>query len=300
MPPMFGAIVIDKPSGWTSHDVVARMRRLAATRRIGHLGTLDPAATGVLPLLLGHATRLARFYGAEEKLYEGVVRFGFGTTTCDAEGEPTSEQIAYTVEPEAIEDMIAQRFLGEIEQMPPAFSAKKIGGTPAYKLARQNRPVELQPVKVTIHEFQILEAWGERLRVRVRCGAGAYVRSLARDMGEAAGVGAHLESLRRHASGPFTLEQAVSLEDAAALAAGGRLHEKLIPAAELLPEIPAEIVDEALVRAIREGRDFNASPFLNTGNSALLKAVTRQGELVAIGERKVHRLYHPAIVFPAE
>lgn len=300
MPSMFGAIVIDKPSGWTSHDAVARMRRLANTRRIGHLGTLDPAATGVLPLLLGPATRLARLYGGEEKLYEGVIRFGFSTTTCDAEGEPTSEPIAYTADPETIEDIIAQRFLGEIQQMPPAFSAKKIGGTPAYKLARQNRPVELSPAKVTVHEFRILEAWGERLRVRVRCGPGTYVRSLARDLGEAAGAGAHLESLRRHASGPFTLEHAITLEDAAALSAEERLHEKLIPAAELLPEIPTEIVDEALVRGIREGRDFNASPFSSIGGSALLKAVTRHGELVAIAERKIHRLYHPVIVFPAE
>ncbi|MCZ2153964.1 MAG: tRNA pseudouridine(55) synthase TruB [Bryobacterales bacterium] len=300
MPSLFGAIVVDKPSGWTSHDVVARMRRLAATRRIGHLGTLDPMATGVLPLLLGPATRLARFYGGEEKIYEGVIRFGFSTNTCDAEGEATSDAVPFTVDPTIIGDMIVQRFLGEIEQVPPTFSAKKIEGAPAYKLARQNRPVELKPVRVTVHEFRILEAWGERLRARVRCGSGTYVRSLARDLGEAAGVGAHLESLRRHASGPFTLDQAVSLEDAAALAADGRLHEKLIPAADLLPQIPAEVVDDTLARNIREGRDFNASPFLPLGNSPLLKAISRNGELIAIAERKIHRLYHPIIVFTCE
>lgn len=297
---MFGAIVIDKPSGWTSHDVVARMRRLAATRRIGHLGTLDPMATGVLPLLLGPATRLARFFGEGGKIYEGVIRFGFSTSTYDAEGEATSEGMPYTVDRDAIEDVIAQRFLGEFQQMPPAVSAKKIAGTPAYKLARQNKPVELQPVTVTVNEFRILEAEGDRLTVRVRCGPGTYVRSLAHDLGQALGVGAHLESLRRHASGSFTLEQAISLEDAAALSAEGRLHEKLTPAAELLPEIPVEIVDETIVRNIREGRDFNASPFLETGNSEMLKAVSRNGDLIAIAERKIHRLYHPVIVFPTE
>lgn len=291
---MFGAIVIDKPSGWTSHDVVARMRRLAATRRIGHLGTLDPMATGVLPLLLGPATRLARFFGGEEKVYEGVIRFGFSTSTYDAEGDPTSEAKPCVVDRDAIQDLIAQRFLGEIEQIPPAVSAKKIGGTPAYKLARQNKPVELKPVTVTVHEFRILDA------EPVRCGPGTYVRSLAHDLGAAVGVGAHLASLRRHASGSFTLGQAISLEDAAELSADGRLQERLIPAAELLPEIPREIVDDALIRNIREGRDFNASPFLETGNSTLLKAVSRRGELIAIGERKLHRLYHPVIVFPAE
>lgn len=297
---MFGAIVIDKPAGWTSHDVVARMRRLAATRRIGHLGTLDPLATGVLPLLIGPATRLARFFGEEEKIYEGVIRFGFSTSTYDAEGEATSEEKPYTVDVGALEDLIAQRFLGEIEQVPPAVSAKKIGGTPAYKLARQNKPVDLKPVTVIIHEFRILDAEGDRLRVRVRCGPGTYVRSLAHDLGAAVGAGAHLASLRRHTSGSFTLEQAISLEDAAVLSAEGRLRERLVPAAQLLPEIPTEIVDLTTIRNIREGRDFNASPFLETGNSTRLKAVSREGELIAIGERKLHRLYHPAIVFPAE
>ncbi|MCL4784870.1 MAG: tRNA pseudouridine(55) synthase TruB [Bryobacterales bacterium] len=296
---MFGALVIDKPSGWTSHDVVARMRRLAATRRIGHLGTLDPMATGVLPLLVGPATRLARYFASEEKIYEGVIRFGFSTSTYDAEGEATSEPAPYAIDRDTIEDLIVQRFLGEIQQIPPAVSAKKIGGTPAYKLARQNKPVELQPVTVTVHEFRILNAEGDRLTVRVQCGPGTYVRSLAHDLGAAVGVGAHLESLRRHASGAFTLDRAITLEDAAQLSAEGRLQEKLIPAAALLPEIPSEIVDEAAIRNIREGRDFNASPFLNTGNSTRLKAVSRSGELIAIGEQKLHRIYHPVIVFPA-
>jgi tRNA pseudouridine55 synthase len=297
---MFGALVVDKPAGWTSHDVVARMRRIAGTRRIGHLGTLDPMATGVLPLLLGPATRLARFFEDAEKVYEGVIRFGFSTNTYDAEGEPTSEAVPFTVDRDAMQDLIAQRFLGEFAQMPPAVSAKKIGGTPAYKLARQGKPVDLKPVNVTVHEFAILEAEGERLRVRVRCGAGTYVRSLAHDLGACVGVGAHLESLRRTASGSFCVEQAVTLEDAAALAAEGRLVERMIPAARLLPAIPAEVVDESTVRHIREGRDFHTSPFVESSSSPFLKAVSRQGELVAMAERKIHRMYHPVIVFANE
>jgi tRNA pseudouridine55 synthase len=297
---MFGALIIDKPAGWTSHDVVARMRRIAGTRRIGHLGTLDPMATGVLPLLLGPATRLARFFEDAEKVYEGVIRFGFSTNTYDAEGEPTSEAMPYTVDRDAMQDLIAQRFLGEFAQMPPAVSAKKIGGTPAYKLARQNKPVDLKPVTVTVHEFAILEAEGERLRVRVRCGAGTYVRSLAHDLGACVGVGAHLESLRRTASGSFNVEQAVTLEEAAALSAEGKLEERLIPAARLLPAIPAEVVDESTVRQIREGRDFHTSPFVEGGSSVFLKAVSRQGQLVAMAERKIHRMYHPVIVFANE
>lgn len=294
---MFGALVIDKPAGWTSHDVVAKMRRLAGTKRIGHLGTLDPMATGVLPLLLGPATRLARFFDSEEKIYEGVIRFGFSTTTYDAEGEASSELMPYQVDRSTIEDIIAQRFLGKISQMPPAVSAKKIGGTPAYKLARQNKPVELKPVEVTVNEFRILDAEGDRLSVRVRVSPGTYVRSLAHDLGAAVGVGAHLASLRRHSSGTFSLHQAITMEEAAELSAAGGLEERVIPAAKLLPGLPLEVVDEGTVAKIREGRDFNTSPFLETSATPWLKAVSRKGYLVAIAERKLHSIYHPAIVF---
>ncbi|MCW5966426.1 MAG: tRNA pseudouridine(55) synthase TruB [Bryobacterales bacterium] len=193
---MFGALVIDKAAEWTSHDVVAKMRGIARTKRIGHLGTLDPMATGVLPLLLGNATRLARFYTAERKVYEGVIRFGFSTNTYDAEGEPTSDPQAFTVDEAALTDVIAQRFLGEIEQIPPAVSAKKIGGVPAYKLARQNKDVVLTAVSVRVEEFRVLSSEGDSAAVRVVCSAGTYVRSLAHDLGQVLGVGAHLSQLR--------------------------------------------------------------------------------------------------------
>lgn len=295
---MFGALVIDKAAGWTSHDVVAKMRGIARTKRIGHLGTLDPMATGVLPLLLGNATRLARFYTGERKVYEGVIRFGFSTNTYDAEGEAASEAIAYEADSATLTDVIAQRFLGEIEQVPPPVSAKKIGGVPAYKLARKNKEVKLEPVRVRVEEFRVLGCEGDRASVRVVCSAGTYVRSLAHDLGAALGVGAHLAALRRHASGCFTLEQAISIEEAQRLATEGELETRVIAAASLLPELSTEIVDDLTARQIRDGRAFRASPFARNPAQPLVKAVTRSGVLVAIGERKLHNLYQPTLVFP--
>lgn len=290
--------MIDKAAEWTSHDVVAKMRGIARTKRIGHLGTLDPMATGVLPLLLGNATRLARFYTGERKVYEGVIRFGFSTNTYDAEGEPTSEPQPFTAEEAALTDVIAQRFLGEIEQMPPAVSAKKIGGVPAYKLARQNKEVVLTAVSVRVEEFRVLSCEGNSAAVRVVCSAGTYVRSLAHDLGQVVGVGAHLSQLRRLASGCFTLQQAITLAEAQELANHEALATRLIPAAQLLPEFPTEIVDDLTARQIRDGRAFRVSPFLVNAAQQHVKAVTRQGLLVAIGERKLHNLYQPALVFP--
>lgn len=228
---MFGALVIDKAAGWTSHDVVAKMRGIARTKRIGHLGTLDPMATGVLPLLLGNATRLARFYTGERKVYEGVIRFGFSTNTYDAEGEPLSEAKPFEADAVAITDLIAQHFLGEIEQVPPPVSAKKIGGVPAYKLARQNKEVILKPVPVRIEEFRVLSCEGDCATVRVACSAGTYVRSLAHDLGQLFGVGAHLAALRRHESGCFSLQQAITLAEAQELADSDQLAARLVPAA---------------------------------------------------------------------
>jgi tRNA pseudouridine55 synthase len=296
---MFGALVIDKASGWTSHDVVAKMRGIARTKKIGHLGTLDPMATGVLPLLIGNATRLARFYTAERKVYEGVIRFGFSTNTYDAEGEPTSDAAPVHTDAAALTDIIAQRFLGEIQQTPPPVSAKKIGGVPAYKLARQNKEVVLSPVAVRIEEFRVLSCEGDHAAVRVVCSSGTYVRSLAHDLGQVLAVGAHLSQLRRLASGCFSLENAITLEVAQQLADADALTTRLIPASQLLPDFPAEIVDDLTARQIRDGRAFRVSPFLVNTTQRHVKAVTRQGQLVAIGERKLHNLYQPALVFPA-
>ncbi len=292
---MDGVIVVDKPQGWTSHDVVAKMRRLAGTRKIGHLGTLDPAATGVLPLVIGRATRLAQFYTRNDKIYEGVIHFGFSTDSYDGDGEPASPEIAVTLEREALEKAL-DGSRGEFAQTPPAVSAKKIGGKPAYELARKQQPVDLKPVPVHVYELTILSIEGADVSVRVHCSAGTYLRSIAHDAGKALGCGAHLKSLRRIASGHFTIDGARTLEQLAALAEEGRLGEALVPAAELLPEFPAEMVDAITAGQIRNGRDFRVSPFRPGPGSRFVKALNSQGDLIAIGEARLPHLYHPVLV----
>jgi|HubBroStandDraft_3_1064219.scaffolds.fasta_scaffold16854_3 tRNA pseudouridine55 synthase len=220
---MNGVIIVDKPAGWTSHDVVNRMRRILGQRSIGHLGTLDPLATGVLPLVTGGLTRLAQFYTASEKTYEGVIRFGFATNTYDADGEPLSADVGTAApgcpsgqRPDLSLDALhklAAEFQGIIEQVPPPFSAKKIHGVPAYKLARKQKEVVLKPVQVEIKEFIILSVEGERARFRARVSSGTYMRSVAHEMGQRLGPGAHLESLRRTAVAEFNITQAHTLEE---------------------------------------------------------------------------------------
>jgi len=292
---MNGVIVVDKPQGWTSHDVVNKMRHIAGTKKVGHLGTLDPAATGVLPLLLNRATRLAQFFTGNDKIYEGVIRFGWSTDTYDAEGEATSPQTEVSVDRERLEQIL-DAFRGTILQTPPPVSAKKIGGRPAYELARKHIEVELKPVAVTVHALEIQWVKDAEAGVRVHCGAGTYLRSIAHDAGKALGCGAHLKSLRRLQSGPFRIEQAQSLETLAQLAAEERLNEALIPALELLPEYPNEIVDQLTESQIRQGRDFRVSPFRAREGVKLVKAVSRSGELIAIGQAVLPNVYHPILV----
>ena len=292
---MDGVIVVDKPAGWTSHDVVARVRRLANTKKVGHLGTLDPSATGVLPLVVGRATRLARFFSASRKTYDGVIRFGWATDTYDADGEPLGECKAVTLTRERAEELLAA-FRGPIEQVPPPVSAKKIEGKPAYKLARENKPVNLKPVSVEIYLLEILSVEGPEVRVRVECSAGTYIRSIAHDVGQALGCGAHLKCLRRTNAGEFSLDQAHTLEELGELAKEDRLREAVIPAAQLLPDIPTEIVDEITAGRIRHGRDFRVSPFQVSRDAKYVKAVDPNGALVAVGEAKMPHLYHPVLV----
>src|SRR5882724_6607644 len=224
---MDGVIVVDKPREWTSHDVVNRMRRLAGTRRVGHLGTLDPGATGVLPLVIGRATRLAQFYTRNDKVYEGVIHFGYSTDTYDSDGQPSSPEVPVAPGIRELESVL-DRFRGEFKQMPPPVSAKKIAGKPAYALARKNLPVDLKPVDVNVYSLEVLSVEGCEAAMRVHCSAGTYLRSIAHEAGEALGCGAHLKSLRRTASGDFTIETAKTLEQLAELAENGRLPEVLI------------------------------------------------------------------------
>ena len=223
-----GILLIDKPAGWTSHDVVARARAITRQRRIGHTGTLDPMATGLLVLCLGRATRLVEYMTAHDKRYEGLIQLGVATTTDDAEGEPVERGDLPDLDAEAL-SVLVDRFSGTQLQVPPAFSAVKIGGRRAYDAARAGSPLALQPRSVTVSELHLeLRAPGQ-VAIRLRCSAGTYVRSLARDIGATLGCGGHLAALRRLGAGPFTIDQAITLERLQQLAGAARLEDVLLP-----------------------------------------------------------------------
>jgi tRNA pseudouridine55 synthase len=293
---MDGVLVIDKPAGLTSHDVVNRVRRLVHERSVGHLGTLDPLATGILPLVLGRMTRLAQFYTDSEKTYEGVIRFGFATDTYDAEGEPlgAAQEVKATLE--QVQET-AEHFKGHLRQTPPPFSAKKIHGVPAYKLARQHREVELRPVEVEIKEFEVLDWDGAQARFRARVASGTYMRSVAHEMGQMLGCGAHLAGLRRTALGEFALADAHLLEELEMAVQQGRAGELLIHPRKLLPEMPGVTANEENVARIRVGRAVNL-PELSRARQ--VKVFQGQSDLIAIATRVAGTLFHPKIVFAVE
>jgi tRNA pseudouridine55 synthase len=293
---MNGVLVVDKPAGPTSHDVVSRVRKILQQRSVGHLGTLDPLATGVLPLVLGNFTRLAQFYLAVEKTYEGVIRFGFSTDTYDAEGEPTSAVQAVTLSLPQVQ-ALAFGFCGVIEQMPPPFSAKKIHGVPAYKLARKHKDVPLQPVRVEIKEFEILGVENDRARFRARVGSGTYMRSVAHDIGRQMGCGAHLESLQRTASGEFELADARTFEQIEDAAGKGEAQELCVHPRKLLPQFPAVTANEDAAAGIRNGRAVNL-PELSSAR--LVKVFYGQKDLIAIAVRVAGTLFQPKIVLAAQ
>ncbi len=291
---MNGLVIIDKPAGRTSHDIVNAWRRLSGSRRVGHLGTLDPMATGVLALVVGSATRLAQFYNHQRKTYEAEILFGKISDTYDVEGEviPTG---AAMPDPCAVR-VALDRFRGSFSQVPPPVSAKKVKGVPAYKLARKKIDVELQAVQVEISELAINAQQSDSVTITLTCSAGTYIRGIAHDLGRHLGCGAVLARLRRTRSGDFDLSRARSLEELAQLAAEGRLSEAVIPASGLLPQFPAAYVDATLEAQIRQGREFRTSPFVVTPGAPHVKAVSYSGELIAIGELKFPNVYHPAIV----
>jgi tRNA pseudouridine55 synthase len=262
---------------------------------VGHLGTLDPLATGVLPLMIGQATRLARFWGESEKAYDAIIRFGFATNTYDRDGERMSPAGKPDLTPEKIEACLAG-MRGEIQQTPPSVSAKKIRGVPAYKLTRRNETVELAPCRVFIHELELKGVEADRARIFVRCSAGAYVRTIAHELGLALGCGAHIDQLERTASGPFRTEQAHTPGELQTLKDEGRLDEALEPLSDLLPEFPSVFVDDVTTRQIRQGRDFNVSPFRVNAGTEYVKALGPDRTLVAIGQIVLPHFYHPVVV----
>ncbi len=294
---MNGVLIVDKPGGMTSHDVVNRLRKLTGEKSIGHLGTLDPMATGVLPLLLGKFTRLAQYFSADEKSYTGAIRFGFATDTYDAQGEPAGpdawNEAASALTLERIREAAA-RFHGEMDQLPPAFSAKKIGGTPAYKLARQGKPVELKTAKVRIALLEIVALEGAEAEFSMRISSGGYVRSVAHELGETLGCGAHLSRLRRTQAGGFSIEQAKKLDELEALAGDvGALEAACIHPRDLLPEMPPVVADERSLNRLRNGAQANLPEF---SQASLVRVFAGQRELVAIARRIAGTLFQPVVV----
>ena len=314
--PYDGILVVNKPRGKTSHDVVEAVRRLVGFRGIGHFGTLDPLATGVLVLALGRATRLARFYSSRRKRYSFAVRFGFSTDTYDADGEASGPDMAPVLNPKELEGFAAG-FLGKIKQTPPSFSAKKIHGRPAHELARKNKPVKLEAVEVEVCDFKLTGVEGSTARFEVECGAGTYIRSLAHDLGALQGSGAHLAEITRTAVGEFTLDQAGQLPELDQEAKTGRLEKRIIRLENLLPELPRATILPIVEKRVRHGAKFNvslaqiqpgqASPVPGAPSQldsddwkpSRLRVFNQQGQLIAIAEPVVPRTYQPIVVLEA-
>ncbi|HKW63476.1 MAG TPA: tRNA pseudouridine(55) synthase TruB [Candidatus Acidoferrum sp.] len=312
--PFDGALVTNKPKGKTSHDVVDAVRHLAGFRQIGHLGTLDPLATGVLVLLLGRATRLVRFYSGRRKRYTAGFRFGFATDTYDSDGEAQGPDAPPALEAAVLERLAAER-IGPFEQMPPAFSAKKIGGRPAYELARKKQEVELKPVQVEIYEYKLTGIEGSIAHFVIECSSGTYIRSLAHEMGQKLGCGAHLAEITRTAVGEFSLEQAIALEELAEASRAGRFANCVIKLENLLQNFPRVNVLPVIEKRVRHGSKFNISvsqlqpgrveppPGATTeldGGPPMaprLRVFNQQEKLIAIAEAVVPRTYQPLVVF---
>ena len=289
---MNGLLIVNKPAGMTSHDVVATVRKLTGESSVGHLGTLDPMATGVLPLLLGRFTRLAQFFKQDSKRYTGTIRFGFATDTYDADGEVVGECVVPELTLEEIRSF-AKKFLGEIDQVPPPYSAKKSQGVPAYKLARQGKPVELRPVRIEIREFEVQGYEAPNAPFVVEVSSGSYIRSIAHEMGTLAGCGAHLGSLCRVQAGEFTLEQAATLEEIAAWQKEDSLVERLPHPRCVLPQMPSVTVDENTATRLKNGMACNLAEY---SNAPFVKIFTDQRELFAIGRRIAGTLMQPLAV----
>ncbi len=292
---MNGLLILDKPAGMTSHDVVAVVRRATGERSVGHLGTLDPMATGVLPMLLGRYTRLAQFFGAAEKTYRGAIRFGHATDTFDAEGETTTAETALHCTFAELQEL-SRAFVGELEQVPPIYSAKKINGVAAHKLARAGAEVPVKAARVTVHAFELTGFDGERAEVEfsMRISAGGYVRSVAHELGQRAGCGAYLASLRRTGAGPFTLADAITAEELKSVAGDETRLAGLLPHPRtLLPEMPCVTVDERVAGQLRNGMQVNLPEF---GRAPLVKVFTTPTELLGIARRVAGTLMQPTVV----
>lgn len=280
-PDLSGLVLVDKPAGMTSHDAVAIVRRAAKTRRVGHTGTLDPFATGLLVVLIGRGTRLIPYVDGEPKVYEATIRFGSETDTDDRTGQITREAPAPSEQ--AITDAV-QRLTGEIDQMPPAYSAKKVEGVRAYDAARRGSPLTLSPARVSVHEWAILGRTDADLRVRIACGGGTYIRALARDLGRLADSAAHLLELRRVSSGPFDVKDAIGID------AIRSSHLAVKPLLTGVPSLPAQRLETGELRRALHGNTVSARV-----GGARVALLDDQETLIAVADRVGDDL-HPALV----
>jgi tRNA pseudouridine55 synthase len=314
---MHGLLVIDKPAGPSSHGIVLRVRRLLNEPRVGHTGTLDPAASGVLPLVLGKATRLARFLAASRKTYEAVLQLGFATTTYDAQGKPVGSRYSGALPDRDTIDRALGAFRGTFMQKPPIYSAKKVGGHRSYEIARRVAETDdlppaaslPQPVPVTAHSLEVDTIDGDRVRLRVECSPGFYVRSLAHDLGERLGTGAHLLDLRRTRSGDLTLQGAVTLEALEDPVAGRAVaRSALVPLSQMLTTLPTVVLTPDGVRRAVHGRELRVED-ASSGLAAFeaagatpseaegIRLLSPDGELVGIASRRNEpRALHPLVV----
>ncbi len=303
MPPeLNGIVVVDKPEGLSSARVVSRIKMLFGAKKVGHTGTLDPLATGVLICCLNQATRLSQFFLKGDKTYEAVLRLGTSTDTQDATGTVTARHPVIRVT-DAMVVQTAKRFTGSITQVPPVYSALKHQGTPLYKLARRGKPVEKPARRVRIDRLDILDMNLPEIRFLVSCSSGTYIRTLCADMGEALGCGGHLKALRRTASCGFTIDRAIGLDDLDHLNARGRLGDAVIGMSDALPFVPWAVADDTLAHKIRNGMklsevDFPIRP--TPSDQGYFKVVDQSGHLIAVlGELSTADNYNYCCVFSA-
>lgn len=290
-----GLLNINKPAGMTSHDVVNRVRRGLGQKRVGHAGTLDPAATGILLVCAGQATRLVEYLVPGTKTYQGTILLGRSTDTYDREGKTTGEADTTHLEREMVENAMAG-FMGDIEQIPPAYSAIKRGGIPAYKLAREGKSVDLPSRKIRVESFEILDWSCPRLGFRIVCQSGTYVRSIAHDLGVALETGGHLESLSRTASGSWKIEDSVSLEEFEDAASQGRVDSLIQPLSRVLTDMPSVTISEQEAALLGHGQALQLEI---EGAPGTIGAWTAAGRLVAVLVPGGNNRWNPKKVFPA-
>jgi tRNA pseudouridine55 synthase len=280
------------------------VRRILSIRQVGHFGTLDPFATGLLPVSVGKATRFAQFYLKSRKAYEGTIRFGFSTDTYDSTGKPTSESLRVVLDQEILE-RVFQEYTGRLMQTPPPFSAKHVGGVRAYELARQQKPVSLAPVEVEIYALELLGIEGDQVQFAVECSGGTYVRSLAHDLGQKIGCGAYLAGLRRTGVAEFKQNRAVTLDRLAEAVGEGKIETCILPIEALLPEFPELVVRGREEVGVRHGHAFQLAQSARAGRgpiagrspvATLLKILNPQRRLIAIARHVDGNVYHPDLV----